>query len=185
MIRHVKKFSPMRTQLLALNASIESARAGEAGRGFAVVADEVSKLADQAAASARDIGGLVQNSNHEIQIANAGVGRSADQFETILRTHESSRVHLESVADIMKDQLKIRDDVNLQANASSEKIRRIRDAVSEHRTASQEITRTITDISGRTNNLSFMAGNVRTYSNALADIADQLQKQIAAFKTAS
>ena len=52
--------------LLALNATIEAARAGEAGRGFAVVADEISKLAEQTAASLKEIGSLIRMNNAEI-----------------------------------------------------------------------------------------------------------------------
>ncbi|HLO02838.1 MAG TPA: HAMP domain-containing methyl-accepting chemotaxis protein, partial [Symbiobacteriaceae bacterium] len=63
------------TNLLALNAAIEAARAGEHGRGFAVVADEVRKLAERAAKSASEITGLV----HTIQTATGAAIRAMEQ----------------------------------------------------------------------------------------------------------
>ncbi|HSJ65347.1 MAG TPA: methyl-accepting chemotaxis protein [Gemmatimonadaceae bacterium] len=77
------------TNLLALNAAIEAARAGEAGRGFAVVADEVRKLAEQAQGAARDIVQLTQ-------VVSARVGSTSDAMEAgVSKVGEIERVSLE------------------------------------------------------------------------------------------
>ena len=67
------------TDLLALNASIESARAGEAGRGFSVVADEVRSLAEKTTTSAHDISGILTKIRDQMEQVSTDVGSASDK----------------------------------------------------------------------------------------------------------
>ncbi|MBI1905224.1 MAG: methyl-accepting chemotaxis protein [Rhodocyclales bacterium] len=104
------------TNLLALNAAIEAARAGEAGRGFAVVADEVRKLAERVNKATEEINGningmigLVSNTRSENEIINADVmqtrevvTRSAKQFEFMVGEFETTGEQLLQIAAAME-----------------------------------------------------------------------------------
>lgn len=71
------------TNLLALNASVEAARAGEHGRGFAVVASEVRELAEKAGSAAKEINGLIGNTNTEIHAMARLANQSGEQLHNI------------------------------------------------------------------------------------------------------
>ncbi len=92
-----------RTDMLALNASIESVRAGEHGRGFAVVAEEVRKLAEQAAQATREVAGLIESIQLETQESIALMAEEREEVEAEVSRVNSAGDALERISQISSD----------------------------------------------------------------------------------
>ncbi len=122
------------TNLLALNAAIEAARAGEQGRGFAVVADEVRKLAEKSAQSAS-----------QIDVVTKALGEQSTQVERSvqsgLQSLQTSQAHIQSVASVLAQ-------ANESVNGVNAGVDNITASVNEQKQASQEIARNVENIAG-------------------------------------
>ncbi|GAB6077575.1 methyl-accepting chemotaxis protein [Hydrogenobaculum acidophilum] len=92
------------TNLLALNAAIEAARAGEQGRGFAVVADEVRKLANNTQEAASEISGMVNEVIKAIEDTVKATQESTEEFKTIITGFETMSILISQIAKAIEQQ---------------------------------------------------------------------------------
>ncbi len=120
------------TNLLALNAAIEAARAGEAGRGFAVVADEVRKLAEKTMNATKEVGEAITGIQNGAKEAETGMDVAADSVAEATELAKRSGGALEQILTL--------------AGRTSDQVRSIAAAAEEQSAASEEIARSVDQV---------------------------------------
>ena len=158
------------TNLLALNAAIEAARAGEHGRGFAVVADEVRKLAERSQRETRAIADLI----HEVQ---AGTRDAVEAMEQGSRKVELGSARADEAGRALGEILGAVEETVTQvtqiATSAQEMARGARGVVQ----AMQEINATVEDSSAATEEMAAQAGQVTSSIEEIAAVAEQNSNQ--------
>lgn len=170
------------TNLLALNAAIEAARAGEQGRGFAVVADEVRKLAEQSQKAAKEIAEIISAIQNETAQAVQAMDKSGKEVAEGVRVVVGSKVAFEAIyADVknMRQQVgKIVGLVDKQLAGSSQVeqvVKSIADSARVNSNSSQEVA-----AASEEQNASVQ--EIVTAVSGLARMASELQEVVSKFK---
>lgn len=156
------------TNILALNAAVQAASAGEAGRGFAVVADEVQRLAERTSGATRRIENLVQ----AIQ---------ADTNEAV-SSMEQTTAEVVSGARLAEDAGTALTEIERVSNALNNLIKNISIAAQQQSSAASDITRTMGVIRQITGQTSQGAGQTAESIGHLAQLAADLRRSVADFK---
>lgn len=158
------------TNLLALNAAIEAARAGEQGRGFAVVADEVRTLAQR-----------VQSSTHEIQQVVQKLQENAGKAQAQVHASASSVDESVSRASDAANQL---DEIKLATEQVRERMVSVASTTEQQSAAAEQISQTSQSLIDSSKQTAEQAKNSSTTSASMSEQAEQLKRQVGQFNVA-
>ena len=173
------------TNLLALNAAIEAARAGEHGRGFAVVADEVRKLAERSASENKQIGQLVREvqarTRDAVSAVVAGGEKVSSGTEKAVIGGAALREILQSVEQTVQQVSEIAEATGVMARSAkslTDSIRSINDVVEENSAGTKQMASQTTEITASIGSIAATSAQHRMEAERVARISFDVRAQV-------
>jgi methyl-accepting chemotaxis protein len=170
------------TNLLALNAAIEAARAGEHGKGFAVVADEVRKLAELSRQSASQISGLIeviQKETHQVvEMMNKGTVEISEGTSLVEETGQTFNQILKSIENVSSEI----QEVSAISEEMSASVQQVNASIEEVTKIARDSVASTSEIASATEEQLASMEEVASSSASLANLAESLREMVAKFK---
>lgn len=170
------------TNLLALNAAIEAARAGEHGKGFAVVADEVRKLAEQVTNSITEITSIVSSIQHETDDVVVSLGKGYEEVKTGIQHIEKTGDRFDTIDSAVSSMVNGVTQVAEHLSEIAIGSEQMNALISDIASVSEEAAAGVEQTSASTQQSSSAMDEITHKANDLATLADDLNNEVAVFK---
>ncbi len=170
------------TNLLALNAAIEAARAGEHGKGFAVVADEVRKLAEQVTSSVTEITSIVHHIQHETNTVATSLDNGYKEVKTGIDQVEQTGASFATIETSISNMAEGINDIAERLQRITEHSEQVNQSIESIAAVSEEAAAGVEESSASTQEASSSMDEVSDSADELASLADQLKAHINTFK---